>query len=36
MGGGYVNTAAYPPGTQANYPQYSYPPPQQAPPPAYK
>ncbi|XP_048742304.2 uncharacterized protein LOC130046318 [Ostrea edulis] len=31
MGGGYVNTASYPPGTQATYPQHSYPPQQQAP-----
>ncbi|XP_022299790.2 uncharacterized protein LOC111108302 isoform X1 [Crassostrea virginica] len=40
--GGYVNTAAYPPGIQATYPQYTYPPQQAAPPtgfqppPAYK
>ncbi|XP_061186366.1 uncharacterized protein LOC133194422 [Saccostrea echinata] len=41
-GGGYVNTAAYPPGTQLAYPQNTYPPQQQAPqtgyqpPPPYK
>nr|XP_022297036.1 cysteine and tyrosine-rich protein 1-like [Crassostrea virginica] len=38
--GGYINTAAYPPGIQASYPQYTYsqqtaaPPPQQNPPPS--
>lgn len=26
MSGGYINTAAYPPGTQPAYPQYNYPP----------
>ncbi|XP_061186365.1 uncharacterized protein LOC133194421 [Saccostrea echinata] len=41
-GGGYVNTAGYPPGTQPSYPQYTYPPQQQdpqtgyQPPPPYK
>ncbi|XP_062599032.1 uncharacterized protein LOC134260496 [Saccostrea cucullata] len=35
-GGGYVNTAAYPPGTQPAYPQYNYPPQQQAPPTGYQ
>ncbi|XP_062599031.1 uncharacterized protein LOC134260495 [Saccostrea cucullata] len=42
-GGGFVNPAAYPPGTQPAYPQYAYPPPQQQdpspgsqPPPPYK
>ena len=33
--GGYVNTAAYPPGIQATYPQYPYPPQQAAPPSGY-
>ncbi|XP_022299792.1 uncharacterized protein LOC111108302 isoform X3 [Crassostrea virginica] len=34
--GGYVNTAAYPPGIQATYPQYTYPPQQPAPPSGYQ
>ena len=34
--GGYVNTAAYPPGIQATYPQYTYPPQQAAPPSGYQ
>nr|XP_022299791.1 uncharacterized protein LOC111108301 [Crassostrea virginica] len=34
--GGYVNTAAYPPGIQATYPQYTYPPQQTAPPSGYQ
>eukprot|EP00105_Crassostrea_gigas_P009247 XP_011424119.1 PREDICTED: uncharacterized protein LOC105325988 [Crassostrea gigas] len=41
MDGGYINTAAYPPGTQPAHPQYNYPPQAAAPggyqpPPAYK
>nr|XP_022297388.1 annexin A7-like isoform X1 [Crassostrea virginica]XP_022297389.1 annexin A7-like isoform X1 [Crassostrea virginica]XP_022297390.1 annexin A7-like isoform X1 [Crassostrea virginica] len=33
--GGYINTAAYPPGTQTSYPQNPYPPQQAAPPSGY-
>ncbi|XP_061179778.1 uncharacterized protein LOC133188395 [Saccostrea echinata] len=35
-GGGFVNPAAYPPGTQLAYPQYTYPPQQQGPPTGYQ
>nr|XP_022302598.1 uncharacterized protein LOC111110399 isoform X3 [Crassostrea virginica] len=36
VAGGYVNTAAYPPGIQTSYYQYTYPPQQTAPPSGYQ